>query len=103
MKNIFKDIPEELKEELLEEIISGSGFNLERIISDGQSSPENFWYDQEMNEFVMVVSGSAELLYDDGRRFQLRSGDYLIIPAHQKHRVEWTNKNQKTIWLALHF
>jgi cupin 2 domain-containing protein len=103
VKNIRDDIPEKLKEEFFEDILTGSNFKLERIISEGHSSSKDFWYDQDKNEMVFLYSGSAELLYDDGRKFALSAGDYLIIPAHQKHRVEKTDNNQKTYWLALHY
>ncbi len=103
LKNIFKNLPQHLKEEFFEEICSTKEFKLERIVSEGHSSPNDFWYDQDKNEFVLLISGSAELHYNDGRKFYLKPGDYLIIPAHQKHRVDWTDQNQKTFWLAIHF
>ncbi|MBI3125232.1 MAG: cupin domain-containing protein [Ignavibacteriales bacterium] len=102
-KNIFAEIPDTLPEEVFEKITEGKDFFVERIISDGHTSPPNFWYDQETNEFIMLMSGSAKILYDDGNSFSLSPGDYLIIPAHQKHRVEETDKTQKTIWLAAHY
>lgn len=102
-KNIFAGLPENMPEEIFESIIESKDFLLEKIISDGHNSPQNFWYDQEKNEFVMLMRGSAKIIYDDGKSFSLSAGEYLIIPAHQKHRVEETDKNQKTIWLALHY
>ena len=102
-KNIFAEIPNTLPEEVFEKIIEGKEFFVERIISDGHDSPPNFWYDQERNEFIMLMSGSAKILYDDGNSFILSPGDYLVIPAHQKHRVEETDKHQKAIWLAIHY
>lgn len=102
-KNIFAGLPNELPEEIFEKIIERKDFLLERIISNGHSSASNFWYDQENNEFVILISGSAKVLYDDGTSFTLLPGDYINIPSHQKHRVEETDKNQKTIWLALHY
>lgn len=103
IKNIYELIPEFLKEELFEKIIENENFVLERIISEGHASPPGFWYDQDKNEFVLLIRGSAQLLYDDGTKHDLNSGDYLIIPAHQKHRVEKTSHTEKTIWLALHY
>lgn len=102
-KNIFDELPVELPEEIFEKIIESKNFLLERIISEGHTSPPNFWYDQEKNEFVILLSGSARVLYDDGTSYSLLPGDYINIPAHQKHRVEETDKNKKTIWLALHY
>ena len=103
LKNIFANIPQNLKAELFEKLIDNYNFTLERIISEGHASPPNFWYDQERNEFVMLLTGSAELIYDDNKMFDLKPGDYLIIPAHQKHRVEKTSDTEKTIWLTLHY
>ena len=102
-KNIFAELLQNLPEEVFEKILEGKDFFVERIISDGHASPPNFWYDQKTNEFVMLMSGSAKILCDDGNLFSLSSGDYLIIPAHQKHRVEETDKTQKTIWLAIYY
>jgi len=102
-KNIFAELPQNLPEEIFEKIVEGKDFFVEKIISDGHTSAPNFWYDQEINEFVMLMSGSAKILYEDGNSFSLSPGDYLIIPANQKHRVEETDKSQKTIWLAIHY
>lgn len=101
--NIFAGLPNKLPEELFERIVEGKDFHLERIVSEGHTTPPNFWYAQENNEFVMLLSGSAKVLYDDGTSFSLLPGDYINILAHQKHRVEETDENQKTIWLALHY
>jgi cupin 2 domain-containing protein len=103
IKNIFENIPENIREEVFESFIDNKNFRLERIISEGHTSPPNFWYNQENDEFVLLLSGSAELHFENGEKFVLKRGDYLIIPAHKKHRVEWTDENQKTIWLALHY
>ena len=102
-KNILQGIPEKLSEEYFEEIISSDQFKLERIVSEGHKSPKDFWYDQEKDEFVMLISGSAEIQFENEPAVQLVQGDYLIIPAHKKHRVEKTDLIQQTIWLALHF
>ena len=103
LKNIFENIPHQLDAELSEEILSTKDFKLERIVSEGQTSPANFWYDQKDNEFVLLLSGSAKISFDNGKIFELNPGDYLIINAHQKHRVDWTSPDQKTFWLTLHY
>lgn len=102
-KNFFEIFGGEVKEEFFEEILAGKDFKMERIISEGHSSPENFWYDQDKDEFVMLVSGSAVLEFENNELIEMKPGDYLIIPAHKKHRVAKTDSNQKTFWLALHF
>lgn len=102
-KNIFENIPVDLKEEFFEELINSEHFKLERIISEGHSSPPNFWYDQDKNEFVMLLSGSAEIVLENEEKVNLAPGDYLIIPAHKKHRVERTDTKTKTFWIAIHY
>ncbi|OGU34100.1 MAG: hypothetical protein A2068_09050 [Ignavibacteria bacterium GWB2_35_6b] len=103
INNLFKEIPENLKKELFEEILNGKDFTVERIISDGHFSPKDFWYDQEKNELVFLLQGKSKISFDDGTSFELKPGDYLNIPAHKKHRVEWTDNSQKTIWLTIHY
>lgn len=101
--NIFKDVPVAIRQELFEEIDSTEEIKIERIISDGHSSPNNFWYDQEKNELVFLVEGSAVIEYEDGIKVNLFPGDYIKIEAHKKHRVAETSKTGKTIWLAIHY
>lgn len=103
INNLFEEIPENLKEELFEEILIGQDFKVERIVSDGHSSPKDFWYDQKMNELVFVLQGKSKIIFEDGACYELNHGDYLNIPAHKKHRVEWTDNSQKTIWLTIHY
>lgn len=104
--NLFEHIPESLPEELLTVLVENRGVKIERIVSDSHASPEGFWYDQEQNEWVLLVSGSAVLAIENDsgiERVNLRPGDHLLIPAHQRHRVESTSPNEKTIWLAVFF
>ena len=79
------------------------GARIERILSTGQASPAGFWYDQDWTEWVFLLSGSAGLLIEgeDAPRV-LRPGAYLEIPVHRRHRVEWTDADQPTVWLAIH-
>jgi cupin 2 domain-containing protein len=77
---------------------------IERIISQGQASAPGFWYDQTWNEWVIVLQGSAALRFEDeGAGRTLGTGDYVFIPARQRHRVEWSDPRQPTVWLAVHF
>jgi len=106
MKNIFKDIPEELPEEFLEKISGKDSVTprIERIISRGHASPPDFWYDQENNEFVILLKGKAGLrIKDQDKILEMTSGDYIDIPAHTLHRIEWTSSNEDTIWLSVHY
>ncbi len=100
--NLFENIPEDLPEELVEVLAESAQVRIERIVSDGQASPEGFWYDQQQNEWVLLVSGSAVLEFED-RSLEMNPGDHVLIPAHQKHRVAATSKVEKTIWLAVFY
>jgi cupin 2 domain-containing protein len=91
-------------EEILETIIQTHKFKIERIISRGQATTEGEWYDQDKNEWVLVLKGNAGLLFESNNEtVVMKTGDYINIPAHQKHRVEWTDPEEETIWLAIHY
>ncbi len=101
--NIFKNLPEHLPEELTECLFKRDTMRIERILSKGHITPTGQWYDQEWDEWVMLVQGQAIVLYEkDSQSFHLAAGDYLLIPAHVRHRVEWTQPDAHTIWLAAH-
>jgi len=102
VNNIYGGIPDQLPQELVEQIAGGAHVRIERIVSKGHASPPGFWYDQENDEWVMLLEGAARLLFADGNPpISLKSGDHMFIPAHSRHRVEWTHPDQKTIWLAV--
>jgi cupin 2 domain-containing protein len=102
MTNIF-DLPQaSISGEIFERLASGDRILIERIISTGQTTPHGQWYDQNTDEWVILLQGEAELSFADGSRQRLRAGDYLLIPGHQKHRVESTSTEPACIWLAVH-
>ena len=104
VKNIFGPVPAKLPEELIEVLAESDAIRIERIISQGHASPKDFWYDQETDEFVMVLNGRAQLLFEgDHAPVSLAAGDYVIIPAHCRHRVESTDPEEDTVWLAVHY
>ena len=104
MKNIFSDIPDNLPDELIEIIAENHVVTIERIVSRGHVSPNDFWYDQDKNEFVFLVCGEARLRFEGKEEsVQMKKGDYIIIPAHKRHRVEWTSPDEDTVWLAIHY
>ena len=104
MGSLFEGIPAELSEEFFDTICSTDSVRIERIISRGHTSPDGFWYDQERNEFVLVVQGSAGLrLENEDEIVALKPGDYVNIGAHVRHRLEWTDPTCETIWLAVHY
>lgn len=102
--NLFAGIPAELPEELVETLLNtgASSFRIERIVSLGHVSPAGFWYDQPTDEWVLLLSGSARLQFEGEEPVELVPGAYLKIPAHWRHRVEWTDPAYPTIWLAIH-
>ena len=102
--NIFAEIPDVIPEEIFETILNAKAFRLERIVSEGHSTADGEWYDQNENEWVILLAGSAGLLLEgDDEPVVLKPGDYLNLPAHKRHRVVWTDMNEKTVWLALHY
>ena len=103
MNNIFDAIPDNLETEVFNTLIESNGVKIERIISKGHKSPESGWYDQDDNEWVLVLKGEATLLFSDGSSIKMKTGDFIDIPAHKKHKVEWTNPEIETIWLAVYY
>ncbi len=104
MGSLFEAIPGELPEELFEMICSTDTVKIERIVSRQHASPKGFWYDQDQNEFVLIVQGGAGLkLEGEDDIVVLKAGDYLNIASHVKHRVEWTDSSCDTIWLTVHY
>ena len=93
-----------MPEELFEKILDQESVTLERIVSRAHATPAGEWYDQEKNEWVILLKGSACLrLADRDELIVLAPGDYVFLPARLKHRVEWTAPEMETIWLALHY
>lgn len=101
--NLFGNAPQNLVEEHFETLLAGSTFRLERIISKTQATPEGQWYDQAWSEWVLLLKGSAGLrIAGVVEVMVLKPGDYVYLPAHLRHRVEWTDPRTETVWLALH-
>jgi cupin 2 domain-containing protein len=102
--NLFALLPEGRSAEQTIDLLAGENLRIERIVSTGQASPPGFWYDQDRAEWVLVLAGSAGLLLEgEAEPRVLGPGDYLLIPAHRRHRVEWTDAERPTVWLAVHF
>jgi cupin 2 domain-containing protein len=101
--NLYGNIPDELPDELFQEILNLDNVRIERIVSRGHRSPEGFWYDQAWDEWVLVMGGRAGLEMEENTTvLELGPGDHLLIPAHTRHRVAWTEDGSDTIWLAVH-
>jgi len=103
MRNLFGDIPDHLPEELFQTLARSEAVHIERIVSRGHATAPGEWYDQERREFVLLLQGGARLEFADGREVNLAPGDWLDVPAHDRHRVTWTDPGQDTIWLAVHY
>jgi len=88
--------------ETFERIAEGNGLVIERIVSSGQKTPEGEWYDQERDEWVVLLQGHATLSFQNGTELDVCAGDSLFIPAHQRHRVEHTSMEPPCIWIAVH-
>lgn len=104
--NLFSATPDQLPEELCTVLAQSGPVKIERIVSEGHASPDGFWYDQNQHEWVVLITGSAVLSVKTGsgmERIELKTGDHLLIPAHQRHRVEATSETEKTIWIAVFY
>jgi cupin 2 domain-containing protein len=100
--NLYADLPRSLPDELITTLLESANVRIEKIVSHGHASPEGFWYDQDQYEWVVVLKGAARLRLEE-QAVELRPGDFINIPAHQRHRVEWTTPDEPTIWLAVHY
>jgi cupin 2 domain-containing protein len=102
--NVLTDLPAMLNEEEVQELLSARNVRIERIVSTGQASPSGYWYDQDWAEWVVVLTGAARLLFEgEAEPRSMRPGDCVNIPAHVRHRVEWTDPSVPTVWLAVHY
>lgn len=104
IENLFLSPAPSGRDEEITALLSAPNVRIERIVSNGQASPPGFWWDQDWAEWVVLLTGSARLLFEgETAARELKPGDYVHIPAHARHRVEWTHAQQTTIWLAVHF
>lgn len=101
-RSLFQEIPNVIPDELVSILAENERVKIERIVSEGQASPEGFWYDQNEDEWVLLVSGSAVLAFED-ETVELKPGDHILIPAHKRHRIESTSTSEKTVWVAVYF
>ncbi|TWT61432.1 cupin domain-containing protein [Rubinisphaera italica] len=103
LNNLFQNLPDKISEELITILAENSHVRIERIVSTGHANKKGFWYDQEEHEWVIVLKGEAELVFEAGQSIVMQPGDHQLIPAHQKHRVEWTTDKEPTVWLAVYY
>jgi cupin 2 domain-containing protein len=104
MTNLFANVAGRLPDELFTTLLTAGELRIERIVSQGHVSPDGFWFDQATHEWVVVLRGAARVRFEGSPRpVALGPGDHLAIPAHARHRVEWTTPDEPTIWLAVHY
>jgi cupin 2 domain-containing protein len=102
--NIFEHLPADRSAEHFDTVVRLDGGKVERIVTFGQSSPEGFWYDQDQDEWVLVLRGHAKLEIEGSPEpVELKPGDYVNLTAHTRHRVAWTTRDEPTVWLAIHY
>ncbi|NVN93500.1 MAG: cupin domain-containing protein [Desulfuromonadales bacterium] len=102
--NIFSNLPQELPEELFETLAQSPAVRIERILSQGHATADGQWFDQERDEWVLLLSGSAGLHFEgETAPRSLAAGDFVLIPTHCRHRVAWTDQQVQSVWLAVHF
>ena len=102
--NLLRNLPDPASAEIIETLVTRLGVRIERIVSFGQTSPPGFWYDQDETEWVLLLAGAARLRFEDepdARR--LGPGDWVEIAPHRRHRVDWTDEAQPTVWLAIFY
>lgn len=100
--NVLDAIPAHLPAELVQILLQTPHVRIERIISQGHRSPDGFWYDQAECEWVVLIAGAARLQFEN-EVIDMKPGAFVNIPAHCRHRVEWTSPSEPTIWLAIHY
>ena len=100
--NLFRNLPQPSEKEAFENILSKPGVTVQRIVSHGQTSEPDFWYEQAWDEWVVLLSGSATLAFEVDVQAQLVPGDYLFIPAGKRHRILATALDRPSVWLAVH-
>jgi cupin 2 domain-containing protein len=102
--NLLRDLPDTVAAELVDMLVEAATVRIERIVSHGQTSPDGFWYDQDEAEWVLVLAGAARLRFaDEAEARALGPGDHIGIAAHRRHRVEWTDPMQPTVWLVVFY
>jgi len=101
--NLFQSIPCADHEEIIDALVDHAGVTIERITSKGQSSSKDFWFDEARSEWVLLLQGQARLRFEQGNEIlDMAQGDWVDIPAHCRHRVEWTAPEEETLWLTVY-
>lgn len=99
--NLYQDIPDQFSGEIAETLLEDSDVRIERIISSGHSSPPGFWYEQNEDEWVLLLKGCAVLEFTGGKTAALKEGDSILIHAGERHRVASTTTEPACVWLCV--
>ncbi len=99
--NFLSSLPDASAAERIEVLSSfpGRRVAVERIVSEGQTTPPGEWYDQDWDEWVMLLKGAARIAFEETET-DLAENDWILIPAHRRHRASFTAPG--TVWLAIH-
>ena len=101
--NLFEGLDAKAPDERFDALLTRPGLRIERIVSTGQAGADGQWYDQPQTEWVVLLSGSAVLRFEDEAEPRiLRPGDWMTIAPHRRHRVEATDAFTPSVWLAVH-
>ena len=101
--DLFANLPDAAPDEQFESLLKRPGVRILRIVSTGQATPDGEWYDQDGDEWVVVLRGRAGVIIDgEAEPRELGPGEYLFLPARCRHRVAWTSPEEATVWLAVH-
>lgn len=103
VRNLWQGLPDAAQGEVFEALVTAGDVLVERIVSQGQASAPDFWYEQARAEWVLLVQGAARLQWEDGSEAALQPGDHVLIAAGRRHRVAWTDPSGPTVWLAVNF
>ena len=104
LSNLFDDLPVRLPAERIDVLISAPGVRVERIVSTGHVTAPGEWLEQDTDEWVVVLRGRARLrIESEAAPLDLHPGHHVLLRAHVRHRVEWTDDVGPTVWLAVHY
>ncbi len=103
LTKILAPLPDATREEVFTTLLSRPGVRIERIVSQGQVTPSDNPHDQPHDEWVLLLAGAARLWIEGVGEQALLPGSAVLIPAHVRHRVTWTQADPPTVWLAVHF
>jgi len=92
-----------IENEVFETLAGAASVRIERIVSSGQTTPLGTWLQESLHEWVILLQGEASLEFENQEPLKLCAGDYVLIPAGQKHRVNYTSSLPLCIWLAVHY